>query len=150
MSRCQQSPRFRVVADPDAGHADDDDRSGDPSVAGSGDSLIACECSSSHASTCGAPQRIESLVDVIQTELRTKRLALFRIDGAGSPCLVLRQQEWASGIGWFTQRSVEIEPEQLGPLQCALRVCDGGSSSSGTRGLRCPTPADRRGLRIVS
>lgn len=41
------------------------------------------------------------------------------IDASGS-CVCLRQQSWAAGIGWFTQSSVTMSPQQVKHLQRAL------------------------------
>ena len=37
----------------------------------------------------------------------------------------LRQQTWGDGVGWFTQNTVPLAPEQVGPLRNAL----GGTGS---------------------
>jgi hypothetical protein len=50
----------------------------------------------------------------------------------------LRQQSWAPGIGWFTQSSVHLSPEQVGSLRIAL-------GSAPTRSFR---PADVPGKRV--
>lgn len=34
--------------------------------------------------------------------------------------LQLRQQSWGDGVGWFTQSSIELEPEQVAGLKLAL------------------------------
>lgn len=34
--------------------------------------------------------------------------------------LELRQQSWGEGVGWFTQSSVRVEPEQVAQLRGAL------------------------------
>jgi hypothetical protein len=150
MDRRLQPPQIQVYFGPDASLAADDECFGNPSVSGSSESVRACNVSTPDGSTCCAKQRVESIVHVIQTEVQTKRLALFRTDDSDPSCLVLRQQEWASGIGWFTQRSVEIEPKQLAPLRCALQQCDPRSSGASTAKLIPPAVVSRQGFRIVS
>ena len=39
---------------------------------------------------------------------------------AGMSRVVLRQQNWAEGIGWYDQKSVGLEPHQLRQLKAIL------------------------------
>jgi hypothetical protein len=39
---------------------------------------------------------------------------------ANVSCVILRQQSWANGIGWFNQSSVTLSSEQVKHLQRAL------------------------------
>jgi hypothetical protein len=39
---------------------------------------------------------------------------------AGDSQVVLRQQSWAEGIGWYDQRSLGLAPHQLGRLKGVL------------------------------
>ena len=45
--------------------------------------------------------------------------------GEGYTRIELRQQTWGEGIGWFTQNTMPLEPQQVGQLRGAL----GGPSS---------------------
>ena len=36
---------------------------------------------------------------------------------AGKSQIVLRQQSWAEGIGWYDQKSLDLEPEQFRQLR---------------------------------
>src|SRR5947207_15990358 len=45
----------------------------------------------------------------------------------------LRQQSFSAGIGWFTQNTVQLEPNQVAALRNAL-----GSSASGRSASRLP------------
>ena len=58
-----------------------------------------------------------------------ERLLVVHTRGAGGQSVILlRQQTWGEGVGWFDQSSVSIEPEQLGQLRLAL-----GGTGSGYR-----------------
>ncbi len=39
---------------------------------------------------------------------------------AGRSQIVLRQQSWAEGIGWYDQKSMALEPHQLRQLKAVL------------------------------
>jgi len=39
---------------------------------------------------------------------------------AGKSQLVLRQQSWAEGIGWYDQKSLSLDPHQLRQLKAVL------------------------------
>jgi hypothetical protein len=41
-------------------------------------------------------------------------------NSGGESVILLRQQTWGEGVGWFDQSTVSIEPEQLGQLRMAL------------------------------
>ncbi len=92
--------------------------------------------------------RNESLLQVISHEVDTKRIVVVMVEAPDRTYLVLRQQEWAAGIGWFTQKSIELEAEQLGPLRCTLQVCDQCKPRSNKRAVA--EKMNQRGLRIVS
>lgn len=53
--------------------------------------------------------------------------------------LILRQQSWGDGVGWYTQKSVEVEPQQLNSLRAAL-----GEASSVARPPRVSAPAGQQ------
>src|SRR5437588_11682761 len=59
----------------------------------------------------------------------TERLVVVLVQSseAGSG-MELRQQSFSTGIGWFTQSTVQLEPGQVAALRNAL-----GTSSSGNR-----------------
>ena len=40
--------------------------------------------------------------------------------GEGYTRIELRQQTWGEGIGWFTQNTMPLEPQQVGQLRGAL------------------------------
>lgn len=74
----------------------------------------------------------------------SERLVLMMENGSDGTTLLLCQQSWAEGIGWFTQSRVEIAPAQL-PL---LRQSLGGKSAAPVRSA--PLAASRPShLRIV-
>lgn len=39
---------------------------------------------------------------------------------SGNTQLELRQQSWGEGLGWYTQSSVQLEPEQVASLRQSL------------------------------
>ncbi len=90
----------------------------------------------------------ERVLQVIQNEVETKRIAVVRIETLEKTFVVLQQQEWAAGIGWFTQRSIELDADQLGPLRCTLQLCGDCRSKSNKKDVAAT--ASRRGLGIVS
>lgn len=80
----------------------------------------------------------ETVLSVIPGSLDDERLlVVHRHQPNGGSRIELRQQTFGEGVGWFTQSSVVIEPEQLAALQGAL----GGSAKTAPR----PTSAARRG-----
>ena len=100
---------------------------------------------------CGedeGPYHHERIIQVIQNEVETKRIAVVRVETGKDTFVLLQQQEWAAGIGWFTQRSIELESGQLGPLRCTLQLCGDCKSNSNKR--KVAAAALGRGLGIVS
>jgi hypothetical protein len=49
----------------------------------------------------------------------SSKIQLTRV-GRGKGQLVLRQLSWGSGIGWFAQNSISIDPAQAKSLAAAL------------------------------
>ncbi len=47
--------------------------------------------------------------------------------------LELRQQSWAPGIGWFTQSSVHLTPQQMGALRMTMGQASTGKPASSVR-----------------
>ncbi|MCC9608428.1 hypothetical protein LOC68_10330 [Blastopirellula sp. JC732] len=99
------------------------------------------------------PATKESVVQVINQNGDTSRLVVVRVDAPEQTYLVLRQQDWADGIGWYTQRSVEIGSDQLGPLRCTLQSCQDCQTAPPQQASRTRkqfSAARRQQLRIVS
>lgn len=62
----------------------------------------------------------------------SQRIVVAHCHGAdGVSKISLRQQSWADGIGWYDQKSLDLDPEQLGLLRQALGW--GGGSAKRTR-----------------
>ncbi|WP_417732470.1 hypothetical protein [Rosistilla oblonga] len=63
----------------------------------------------------------ETLLNVFPTDDERRRLvvAIQRCEGDVDR-LVLRQESFSQDVGWFTQSSMAIEPEQLPGLKMAL------------------------------
>jgi hypothetical protein len=72
------------------------------------------------------------------------RLALFLQVRGGKSQVQLCQQNWAEGIGWFTQSSIDIQADQVAGLRQAL-----GIGSSRVDGKARPKPTSHRALRVV-
>jgi len=73
-------------------------------------------------------------------------LVVCQHDDRGSR-LILRQQSYAEGIGWYSQQSVELDPAQVGQLKLTL------GQSSGFKATTRPASARAEAghaLRIVS
>lgn len=49
-----------------------------------------------------------------------QRVELALLTNAEGSNVVLRQQSWAAGLGWFTQTSIVLSPSQVTQLQSAL------------------------------
>ena len=63
----------------------------------------------------------EALLAVIPGSCDNEQLlVVHRHSADGRSRIELRQQTWGEGVGWFTQSSVPIEPEQLAALRGAL------------------------------
>ena len=64
----------------------------------------------------------ESILNVFPSTDDLNRLvvAVQQEDGDPSSRLVLRQETFAEGVGWFVQSCVAIEPEQVAGLKMAL------------------------------
>lgn len=76
----------------------------------------------------------------------TERLQLVLLQQSeGGSRIELRQQSYAEALGWYTQSSVAIEPEQVAELRNALGI--GGASAR----IRVDAPSKPSGapLRIV-
>ena len=76
-----------------------------------------------------------------------ERLLIVHRNFAGESRIELRQQTWGEGIGWFTQNTMRLEPQQVAQLRATL----GGASAacpSPTVQFADRTPAERPQLRI--
>lgn len=91
----------------------------------------------------------ESIVQVINQQGESSRLVVVRVDAPEESYLVLRQQDWANGLGWFTQGSIELSTEQLGPLRCTLKTYEACRPPTG-HATPHVTASKRSKLRIVS
>lgn len=57
----------------------------------------------------------------------------------------LRQQTWGEGIGWFTQRTLDLTPDQVAQLKTVL-----GVSGQSARPPKAPTASHLRVYRAES
>lgn len=61
---------------------------------------------------------------------REQLVVVLRSGPQGSQ-LVLKQQTWGQGVGWYDQSSVEIEPQQVQALRMALGRNASGAPAGG-------------------
>jgi hypothetical protein len=91
-------------------------------------------------------QPAEVLLAEIPGSSENERLAVVhRHDAAGSR-IELRQQTWGEGIGWFTQTTLPLAPQQLADLRAAL----GGTAVATPRTLARGTRTTPSYLRVVA
>lgn len=65
--------------------------------------------------------RQEVVLAVLEGTLpRERTLLVHRHVADGNSLIELRQQSWGDGVGWFTQSSVQLEPDQVAQLRSAL------------------------------
>lgn len=82
---------------------------------------------------------ILSLLPAANDQERVALVMLTSSDGASQ--IEMRQQSFSEGIGWFTQSSVRLEPQQVADLRNALGVVARPDS---------PASASRRSFSRVS
>ncbi|MBV8606687.1 MAG: hypothetical protein JO034_04410 [Singulisphaera sp.] len=61
-----------------------------------------------------------SVLATLADSVPDRRLQVLLVRRDGGFVLVLRQQHFAAGIGWYDQRTLEMEPRQLRQLQRIL------------------------------
>lgn len=71
----------------------------------------------------------ETLLFVLAGATSDQRAAAYLVPSGAESFIELRQQSWADRVGWFTQSSVRLSPEQIGELRSAL-----GTAASTARG----------------
>jgi hypothetical protein len=63
----------------------------------------------------------ETVLATLPSQSERERIEIVLCQGPHkATCLQLRQQSWGDGIGWFTQSSVQLEPDQVAALKAAL------------------------------
>ena len=64
---------------------------------------------------------VETILSIIPGQSETDRLLLVLVQefGAGST-IQLQQQTWGEGVGWFTQTTIPMTPEQVSQLRQSL------------------------------
>ncbi len=60
------------------------------------------------------------LVTIPGSNARDRLLVVLVHTRAGESQVVLRQQSWAEGIGWYDQKSLGLAPQQLRQLKAVL------------------------------
>ena len=70
-------------------------------------------------------QNSEVMLAEIPGSTAGERMVVVHAHFAGQSRIELRQQTWGEGIGWFTQNTMRLEPQQVAQLRSAL----GGASS---------------------
>jgi hypothetical protein len=69
----------------------------------------------------------EAVLAVIPGDNDDHRLILVHCHDAAGSRMELRQQTWGDGLGWFTQNSMPLLPEQVGQLRAALGAAPNGN-----------------------
>lgn len=89
----------------------------------------------------------ETLLATLPGSNERERVLVIHIHGSEPSRMELRQQSYGEGVGWFTQSSVELEPQQVGQLRLVF-----GAAPSKVRGTaaapKSPVLAGERGLRV--
>jgi len=86
----------------------------------------------------------EVTLSTIQGSDENHRLAVVLVTGVPGTALPasrveLRQQTWGEGVGWFTQTSIALEPEQVAGLKATLGSTScGGAKSTGKAAATLP------------
>ena len=87
------------------------------------------------------------VIATIDGSTSSERLQIVMLSGEHGTRLELRQQSWAESLGWYTQSSVLVDPEQVAELRNALGM--GGKSARLRRPDRRENSPSGRPLRIV-
>jgi hypothetical protein len=67
-------------------------------------------------------QKSECLLATLAGTNPADRLLVVLVQTKGESQVVLRQQSWAEGIGWYDQKSLALDPQQLRRLKAVLGV----------------------------
>jgi hypothetical protein len=78
----------------------------------------------------------ECLIATLPSCHEDERLAVVLVQSDQGGRISLRQQSWAQGIGWYDQKTLEMEPAQLRQLRSVLGM--GGGTTA-----RRPEPDDQ-------
>ncbi len=62
----------------------------------------------------------ECLLATLPGSCETERVVVVLVQMEDGSRISLRQQNWAEGIGWYDQKSLELEPEQYRQLRRGL------------------------------
>ena len=62
----------------------------------------------------------ETTLATLAADSKTERVVLVLVAESGGSVVELRQQSWGEGVGWFTQSSVHLQPQQLAELKQTL------------------------------
>ena len=66
---------------------------------------------------------METTITTIDGEKDTERLCVILCHNSDDGSTIeLRQQSWGEGLGWYTQNTVTLAPDQLGQLRNSLGV----------------------------
>jgi hypothetical protein len=86
----------------------------------------------------------EIILSTLPASSETDRLLLVLLQRAGEPSrMELRQQSFGESVGWFTQSTVVLEPDQVSQLRSALGMtaASRGRTALPREMLRITTPA---------
>ena len=66
------------------------------------------------------PTPNEAILTTLPSSSDDQRTIVVYCHDADGSQLELRQQSWGAGVGWFTQSTVRLDPEQVAGLRAAL------------------------------
>lgn len=69
---------------------------------------------------CPARTDSEVILSTISGNGDDERLLVVLVHSGEGSRILLRQQSWADGVGWFTQSTIEMAPHQVTELKMAL------------------------------
>jgi hypothetical protein len=85
--------------------------------------------------------RPETLLATLPGESDRERVLVVMVVTAEGSRVEIRNQSWGDGLGWFTQGSVQLEPQQVAGLRQALGI---GGSFGKVRTSAFPAAEPRR------
>ena len=62
----------------------------------------------------------EAILSTLPSTSDDQRTIVVLCHGESGSQIELRQQSWGAGVGWFTQSTVRLDPEQVAGLRAAL------------------------------
>ena len=70
----------------------------------------------------------EAVLAIIPDETQEHRMVFIAKSGAHAMPIVLRQESYSPGVGWFTQSQIEMTRQQMVMLRATLGTCSDSQS----------------------